>query len=161
MNPKNAMFPGTFDPPTLGHMDIIARCARLYDCLHIVVADNISKKTMFTAEERCAMLTDLVKDFGNVVVSTWDGTTVDYAQKNDIGVVVRGIRAINDFDYEFELAMVYKRMLPELEILFMPTDPQLSMMRSSMIKEMAIFGADISPFVPQIVASEVKAKLMC
>ena len=107
------------------------------------------------------MLSSLVKDLGNVVVSTWSGTTVDYARENGIGVVIRGIRAINDFDYEFELAMVYKRMLPSLEILFMPTDPELSMMRSSMIKEMAVFGADISPFVPQIVAREVKAKLMC
>ncbi len=161
MNPKYAMFPGTFDPPTLGHMDIISRAAKLYDCLHVVVADNISKKTMFTAKERCAMLRELVKDMGNVVVSIWDGATVDYAKKNDIRVVVRGIRALNDFEYEFELALVYKRMLPSLEIIFMPTDPKLSMLRSSMIKEMAIFGADISQFVPQIVATEVKARLMC
>lgn len=161
MNPRYAMFPGTFDPPTLGHLDIIARSASLYECLHIVVADNIAKKTMFTAQERCAMLSDLVKEFGNVVVSTWGGATVDYAKKNDIGVLIRGVRALNDFEYEFELANVYKRMLPSLEIMFLPTDPDLSMVRSSMIKEMAIFGADISSFVPQNVVREVKAKLMC
>ena len=161
MNPKHAMFPGTFDPPTNGHIDIIERAAKLYDCLHVVVADNISKRTMFSAQERCGMLKDMVKDLGNVKVAVWSGTTVDYAKENDIGVVVRGIRAINDFEYEFELAMVYRHMLPELEVLFMPTDPALSMMRSSMIKEMAMFGADISPFVPQKVSSEVKAKLMC
>ena len=161
MNPRYAMFPGTFDPPTLGHTDIIARAAKLYDCLHVVVADNISKKTMFTVQERCDMLKDLVKNLDNVVVSSWDGATVDYAKMNDIGVLIRGIRALNDFEYEFELANVYKRMLPSLEILFLPTDPDLSMLRSSMIKEMAIFGADISPFVPQNVAREVKAKLMC
>ncbi|MBO4393292.1 MAG: pantetheine-phosphate adenylyltransferase, partial [Spirochaetales bacterium] len=124
-------------------------------------ADNISKKTMFTVQERCDMLKDLVKDLDKVVVSSWDGATVDYAKMNDIGVLIRGIRALNDFEYEFELANVYKRMLPSLEILFLPTDPDLSMLRSSMIKEMAIFGADISPFVPQNVAREVKAKLMC
>ncbi|MBR4427520.1 MAG: pantetheine-phosphate adenylyltransferase [Spirochaetales bacterium] len=161
MNPRYAMFPGTFDPPTLGHTDIIARASKLYDCLHVVVADNISKETMFTVQERCDMLKDLVKDLDNVVVSSWDGATVDYAKMNDIGVLIRGIRALNDFEYEFELANVYKRMLPSLEILFLPTDPDLSMLRSSMIKEMAIFGADISPFVPQNVAREVKAKLMC
>ena len=161
MNPKYAMFPGTFDPPTMGHVDIIRRSAKLYDCLHVVVADNISKKTMFSAQERCEMLKNLIKDLNNVKVSIWDGTTTKYAKDNDIGVVIRGIRAINDFEYEFELAMVYKRMLPDLEILLMPTDPSLSMMRSSMIKEMAIFGADITPFVPEKVASAVKAKLMC
>ncbi len=161
MNRRFAMFPGTFDPPTNGHMNIIERAAALYDCLHVVVADNISKKTMFSAKERCAMLEDLVKGYGNVKVSVWSGTTVDYAKTNDIGVVVRGIRAINDFEYEFELAMVYRHMLPELEVIFMPTDPALSMMRSSMIKEMAAFGADISTFVPQNVASAVNARLMC
>lgn len=161
MNPRFAMFPGTFDPPTLGHADIIKRAAKLYDCVHVVVADNIAKKTMFTAQERCDMLKDIVKDLDNVVVDSWGGATVDYAKKNDIGVLIRGIRALNDFEYEFELANVYKRMLPSLEILFLPTDPDLSMLRSSMIKEMAIFGADISAFVPQNVTREVKAKLMC
>ena len=161
MNKNYAMLPGTFDPPSIGHMDIIARTAKLYDKLFLVVGDNISKKTMFTAKERCDMLRELVKDMGNVEVCTWSGATVDFAKKNDVGVVVRGIRAINDFEYEFELALVYKYMMPELEVLFMPTDSRLSMMRSSMIKEMALFGADISSFVPDLVCEAVKAKLTC
>ncbi len=159
MNCKYAMLPGTFDPPTRGHLDIIRRASKLYDCLHVVVAHNISKKTLFSAEERKALIEDLVKDLGNVKVSIWDGTIVDYARDNDIGVVIRGVRAVTDFEHELELAMVYRQMLPELEVLFIPTDPQLSMVRSSMIKEMAIFGADITPFVPKTVASEVNKKL--
>ncbi|MBO6000938.1 MAG: pantetheine-phosphate adenylyltransferase [Spirochaetales bacterium] len=161
MNKDYAMFPGTFDPPSFGHMDVIERAAKLYDKFYVVVGDNISKKTMFTADERASMLKRLVKHLDNVEVCTWSGATVDFAKKNDIGVIIRGIRAINDFENEFELALVYKQMLPELEILFMPTDSRLSMMRSSMIKEMALFGADISPFVPDLVCQEVKAKLMC
>ena len=161
MNGKVALFPGTFDPPSLGHMDIISRAAKLYDKLYVVVADNISKKTMFSPKERCDMLAALVGKYGNVEVCSWAGTTVDFAIDNDAGVVIRGIRAINDFEYEFELAMVYKHMMPDLEVLFMPTDPQLSMMRSSMIKEMAVFGADISHFVPELVCKAVKEKLTC
>ncbi len=159
MNSKVAVFPGTFDPPSLGHMDIIYRSAKIYDKLFVVVADNISKKTMFTAQERKAMLQELLKEYDNVEVCTWSGTTVDFAETHDTGIVIRGVREINDFGYEFELAMVYKYMLPDLEVLFMPTDPNLSMIRSSMIKEMALFGADIAPFVPKLVSDAVKAKL--
>ena len=159
MNPKTAVFPGTFDPPTLGHIDIICRSAKIYDKLYVVVGDNISKKSMFTAKERREILEELLKEYDNVEVCIWSGTTVDFAKTHDTGVVVRGVREINDFGYEFELAMVYKHMLPELEVLFMPTDPALSMIRSSMIKEMALFGADIAPFVPKLVSEAVKAKL--
>lgn len=161
MNKNYAMLPGTFDPPSFGHIDIIERAAKLYDKFYVVVGDNISKKTMFTADERRNMLVELVRHLGNVEVFTWSGAMVDFAKKHDVGVIVRGIRAINDFENEFELAHVYKQMMPELEILFMPTDSRLSMMRSSMIKEMALFGADISPFAPDLVCEEVKAKLMC
>ena len=161
MNKNYAMFPGTFDPPSFGHLDVIERAAKLYDKFYVVVGDNISKKTMFTAKERCQMLEKLVVHLKNVEVCSWSGATVDFAKKHDVAVVVRGIRAINDFENEFELALVYKHMLPELETLFMPTDSRLSMMRSSMIKEMALFGADISAFVPDLVCEEVKAKLMC
>ena len=159
MNSKVAVFPGTFDPPSLGHMDIIYRSAKIYDKLFVVVADSISKKTMFTAQERKAMLQELLKEYDNVEVCIWGGTTVDFAETHDTGIVIRGVREINDFGYEFELAMVYKHMLPDLEVLFMPTDPNLSMIRSSMIKEMALFGADIAPFVPKLVSDAVKAKL--
>lgn len=159
MNFKIAMFPGTFDPPTFGHLDIIKRASEMYDCLHVVIAENINKRPLFDAQERLSIMQDLLQDISNVKVSVWSGAIVDYAKKNNIGVVVRGIRAVNDFEYEFELAMVYREMLPELEVLFMPTDPRLSMVRSSMIKEMAIFGADISAFVPEEVIREVNKKI--
>ena len=161
MNKNNALFPGSFDPPTYGHLDIIRRAAALYGKLYVVVADNISKKTVFSASERKDLLCRMVKDIKNVEVVTWNGTSVGFAEKHDCKVIVRGVRAINDFYAEFELAMVYKQMNPEIEILFMPTDPVLSLVRSSMIKEMVLFGADVSKCVPEYVAQSIKEKLKC
>ena len=159
MNRKYAMLPGTFDPPTLGHLDIIARSAALYDKLFVVIADNITKKTLFTAEERKTMLEEILKDHRNVEVCIWQGLVIDFAKKNDVGVIVRGVRAMNDFGYEFELAMTYKQMLPDVEVLFIPTNPKYFLIRSSSIKEMAVFGADISKMVPESVLKAVNQKV--
>ncbi|MBQ2050590.1 MAG: pantetheine-phosphate adenylyltransferase [Spirochaetales bacterium] len=159
MNTTWAMLPGSFDPPTVGHMDIITRTARLYDRLFVVIADNIAKKTLFSAEERKKMLEDLLAGYDNIEVCIWGGLVVDFAKEHDCGVVVRGVRAMNDFGYEFELAMTYKQMCPDLEVLFIPTDPKYFLIRSSSIKEMAVFGADISKMVPELVLNRVKAKL--
>ena len=159
MNTKWAMLPGSFDPPTVGHMDIIERSALLYDKLFVVIADNIAKKTLFTAEERKKMLEELLAGYSNIEVCIWSGLVVDFAREHDCGVVVRGVRAMNDFGYEFELAMTYKQMCPNLEVLFIPTDPKYFLIRSSSIKEMAVFGADISKMVPELVQKRVKAKL--
>lgn len=159
MNRKIAMLPGSFDPPTLGHLDIIERCAALYDKLYVVIADNIAKKTLFSAQERKAMLEEILGRYSNIEVAIWPGLVVDFAAKNDIGVIVRGVRAMNDFGYELELAMTYKQMLPEVEVLFIPTDPKYFLIRSSSIKEMAVFGADISKMVPKSVLEAVNAKV--
>ncbi len=161
MNRNLAMFPGSFDPPTLGHVDIIKRAASLYDTLYVVVADNINKKSMFTAKERLEMFEEILKDCPNVKVCIWDGLVVDFAKANDIGVIVRGVRALNDFNYEFELAALYRQMCPEIEVLFMPTDMKFSLTRSSSIREMAAFGADISKMVPELVAERVNRKIKC
>ena len=159
MNTKVAMLPGTFDPPTIGHLDIIERCAALYERMYVVIADNITKKTLFTAQERKEMLQKILKNHKNIQVEIWSGLVVDFAKKNDVGVIVRGMRAMNDFGYEVELAMTYKQMLPEVEVLFIPTNPKYFLIRSSSIKEMAVFGADISKMVPKTVLDAVNDKL--
>ena len=159
MNRKVAMLPGSFDPPTIGHLDIIERCAALYDKIYVVIADNINKKTLFSAQERKEMFREILKEHKNIEIEIWSGLVVDFAEKFDVGVIVRGVRAMNDFGYELELAMTYKQMLPEVEVLFIPTDPKYFLIRSSSIKEMAVFGADISKMVPKTVLDAVNNKL--
>ena len=154
-----AMLPGSFDPPTFGHIDIIQRSARLYDKLYVVVADNVAKKCLFSAEERKRMLISLLSSFDNIEVVSYRGLVVEFARANSIGVMIRGVRALVDFGYEFELAMTNKQMNEELEVLFLPTSPKYFLLRSSAIKEMASYGADISRFVPPLVAREISNKI--
>ncbi len=154
-----AMLPGTFDPPTNGHLNLIERSARLFETLDVVVADNISKKCLFTADERMEMLRSMLAPYTNVRVVIWKGLVVDYARDERINVMIRGVRALVDFGYEFELAMTNKQLNPELEVLFMPTDPNYFVLRSSAIKEMAAFGADISKMVPKAVAEKLRKKV--
>ncbi len=161
MNRNIAMLPGTFDPPTLGHMDIIERSAALYDKLYVVIADNKSKKTLFSAEERMDMLKELLARHSNIEVCIWPRLVVDFAKENNVGVIIRGVRAMNDFGYEFELAVSYKQMCPDVEVLFMPTSPKYFLIRSSAIKEMAAFGADISKMVPELVVRNLNIKIKC
>ena len=159
MNNRIAMFPGTFDPPTKGHLNIVSRAAKLYDRLFVVVADNVNKKCLFDAKERVKMLEQLMKDYSNVKVVAYQGLVVDFAKKNDIGVLVRGVRALVDFNYEFELAMTNKELCPDLEIVFLPTDSHYFLLRSSSIKEIASYGGDVSNMVPELVLNEIKKKL--
>ncbi|MFA5569868.1 MAG: pantetheine-phosphate adenylyltransferase [Sphaerochaetaceae bacterium] len=154
-----AMLPGTFDPPTNGHLNVIERSARLFEYLDVVVADNINKKVLFSADERVDMLTEMLRGFENVHVVKHSGLVVDYAKENRISVLIRGVRALVDFGYEFELAMTNKQLFPELEVLFMPTDPNYFVLRSSAIKEMATFGADISTMVPLSVAKKLQSRI--
>ena len=159
MNKRIAMLPGSFDPPTLGHVNIIRRAAELYDRLYVIVANNIAKKYLFSAEEREDFLRTIFKDVPSIGVLSYDGLMVDFARENNVGVMIRGVRALVDFGYEFELAMTNKQMLPELEVLFMPTDPHYFLLRSSQIREMAAFGADVSSMVPEVVAEALKKKV--
>lgn len=153
-----AMFPGSFDPPTLGHLDIIQRSAKLYDKLYVVVASNMQKKTMFSDIERSNMLKELLKDFDNIEVVIYSGLVVNFAKENNVSVMIRGVRALVDFGYEFELAMTNKKLYPEIEILFMPTSPNYFLIRSSQIKELAYYDADIETMVPPLVAKLIKEK---
>ncbi len=148
-----AMLPGSFDPPTNGHLDIIERSAALYDKLFVVVADNVQKTCLFTALERRDMLAELLKEYDNIEVVSYPGLVVQFAQEHGVGVMIRGVRALVDFGYEFELAMTNKQLNSTLEVLFMPTSPKYFMLRSSAIKEMAAYGADISPMVPPLVVT--------
>jgi len=159
MNNRIAMFPGTFDPPTKGHLNIVSRAAKLYDRLFVVVADNVNKKCLFSAEERVKMLKHLLNENSNIEVVAFQGLVVDFAKKTNIGVLVRGVRALADFNYEFELAMTNKELCPELEIIFLPTDSHYFLLRSSSIKEIASFGGDVSNMVPDLVLNEIKKKL--
>jgi pantetheine-phosphate adenylyltransferase len=148
-----AMLPGSFDPPTNGHIDIIERSAALYDKLYVVVAENVQKSCLFTAQERTDMLKEILKGLDNIEVVTYQGLVVQFAQEHGVGVMIRGVRALVDFGYEFELAMTNKQLNSSLEVLFMPTSPKYFQLRSSAIKEMAAYGADISPMVPPLVVS--------
>ncbi|MDC7246252.1 MAG: pantetheine-phosphate adenylyltransferase [Sphaerochaetaceae bacterium] len=154
-----AILPGTFDPPTNGHINLIERSSKLFGHLDVVVADNIHKKCLFTATERLEMLQELVTSLENVDVVIHSGLIVDYAKEHNIDVMVRGVRALVDFGYEFELAMTNKQLYAPLEVVFLPTDPKFFVLRSSAIKEMAAFGADISKMVPENVSESLTRRV--
>jgi len=154
-----AAFPGSFDPPTLGHLDIIQRAAGLFDELLVVVAENRQKKYLFSASERIEMIRQLAKDFDNVSVTSCDSLIVNFLRKQDIRLLIRGIRGMEDFSYEFELSMMNKAIDSTIETIFMTTDPEYLILRSSSIKELASFGGDVSGMVPPPVADALRKKM--
>jgi len=149
------IFPGSFDPPTNGHLNIIERCADIYDHVHVVIAVNYLKSYTFTAEERLEMVVELCSGFKNVTVHLWDKLVVEFAAKVGARVMVKGVRALADFNYEFEMSMLNKGLNPHIETVLMPTDPKYFVLRSSAIKELARLGGDISSMVPPSVAKRV------
>jgi pantetheine-phosphate adenylyltransferase len=153
------LFPGSFDPPTYGHLNLVERIARIYDEIHVVIASNPSKSYTFTEAERYEMMEALVGDFQNVEVHIWNRLIVDFADKIGARVMVRGVRALSDFGYEFELSMMNKGLNAEVETIFMPTDPQYFVLRSSTIKELARLRGDISGMVPPVVAEALREKM--
>jgi pantetheine-phosphate adenylyltransferase len=153
------MFPGSFDPPTNGHKNLLQRASKLWDEIDVVIAVNSFKHCTFSADESFAMLTELTKEFQNVTVHVWDKLIVEYAEMTGAKVIIRGVRALSDFSYEFELSMTNKGLKPGIETIFMPTDPQYFVLRSSAIKEIALFGGDVSTMVPPLVADALRKKL--
>lgn len=144
-----ALYSGSFDPLTMGHMDIITRAAKLYDELVIGVGGNPSKQSMFTLEEREDMLRETLKDFDNVRVDHFSGLLADYVNGNGFNVVIRGLRSTTDFDYEIQMAQMNDRLFNDtVETVFLMTDPQYSFISSSMVKEVFTLGGDISGLVP-------------
>jgi len=155
---RKAVFPGSFDPPTSGHINIIQRAASIFDELIVIVAENKQKKYLFTAEERASMVRELVKDRKNISVVIHDSLIVDYMKERGIKLLVRGVRGLEDFSYEFELSMMNRTLDPEIETIFMTTDPEYFVIRSSSIKELASFKGNLHSMVPPLVAKALKDK---
>ena len=154
----SAVFPGTFDPPTNGHLNIIERGSRLFDKLDVVVAVNPNKSGLFTPGERLEMLKKLTAHLKNVTVHLWDRLIVEYAEKNNANILLRGIRNSNDFSYEFDLSLMNHNLDSRIETLFLPTEAKYVIVRSSSIKELAQFGGDISGMVPKIVEEAIRER---
>jgi len=153
-----AAFPGSFDPPTSGHINIISRAASIFGELVVVVAENKRKKYLFSAEERASMIRELIKDRKNVSVTVCDCLIVDFLKKMDIKLLLRGVRGVEDFSYEFELSMMNRTLDPNIETIFMTTDPEYFVIRSSSIKELASFDGNLHGMVPPLVAKALKEK---
>lgn len=153
-----AVFAGSFDPPTNGHLDIIERSSMLFDSVDVVVSVNPEKKYLFTDEERCRMLRALVSQYRNVSVHLYKGLIVNYARQSGANVLIRGVRSTNDFAYEFELASMNQNLNPGIETIFLQSKEKYAIVKSSSIKQLAQFGGDISRMVPEIVADALKEK---
>ena len=154
---RRAVCPGSFDPVTNGHVDVITRAAALYDELVVAVLVNPGKAGLFSVEERMALLRDAVADVPNVTVDSFQGLLVDYCRDNDIPVIVKGLRAVSDFEYELQMAQM-NRELAGVETLFVPTAPQVGHLSSSLVKQIAGFGGDVSRLVPKGVLDRLLAK---
>ena len=155
---KKAIYPGSFDPVTFGHLDIISRSAKMVDKLIIAVLINKSKSSLFSMEERVRMISEYVKEYKNVEVHSFSGLTVDYAKEVGATMIVRGLRAVTDFEYELQLAQTNKVMAEDIDTLFLATNLKYSYLSSSIVKEIASYNGDISAFVPRMVENAMKEK---
>lgn len=144
----SAIYPGSFDPLTSGHLDLIERASHIFDQVVVAVGVNSRKKTVFSAEERIAMVKASVKSLKNVKVDSFDGLLVNYARSRKIHVILRGLRAFSDFEYEFQMALANRKMAPEIEMIFLMPKETHSYISSSTVREIVDRGGDISPFVP-------------
>ncbi|MCI6179983.1 MAG: pantetheine-phosphate adenylyltransferase [Treponema porcinum] len=153
-----AVFPGSFDPMTNGHINIIQRAAKLFDEIDVVIAVNDDKKYLFSTEERLSLVQELIMPFRNVSVHVWDGLIVEYAKQTGAKVLIRGIRNMNDFSYEFDLSLMNHNLNPEVETLYIPTDQKFLLLKSSAIKELAKLGGDVSGMVPENVKKALERK---
>lgn len=154
-----AIYPGSFDPVTSGHIDIIKRALKLTDELIVAVANNYEKLPMFTLKERMALLKQATKGLKGVSVDSFDGLSVDYVRAKGANVMIRGLRMISDFEYEFQMALTNRKLSPDIETIFMTPSEEYSYVSSKLIKEAASLGADIKSFVPDFVQKAVKEKL--
>ncbi|MDX1351919.1 MAG: pantetheine-phosphate adenylyltransferase [Thiomicrorhabdus sp.] len=153
-----AVYPGTFDPITAGHFDLIERAARFYDRLVIAVADNRNKNSLFTLEERVALATKVTETLPNVEVVGFSGLLVDFVKEIDGNVLLRGLRAVSDFEYEFQLASMNRKLAPEVETMFMTPAEQYAFISSSLVREISALGGDVSEFVHPVVGQALKEK---
>ncbi len=156
---KKAIYPGSFDPVTLGHIDVIERASKLFDHLIIGVLNNSAKTPLFSVEERVKMLREVTKHLPNVEVKSFDGLTVDFARACGANGLVRGLRAVTDFEYELQIAQLNRVIAPEIDTVFLTTNLKYAYLSSSSVKEVAAYGGDISSFVTPFVEEEVHKKL--
>lgn len=153
-----AIYPGTFDPITQGHVDIAQRAARMFDKLIFAVAESKRKNTLFSNKERLELASNILSEIENVEVLPFHSLVTDFAKQNGASVIVRGIRAVSDFDYEFQMAGMNRQLTPEVETIFLATDENLSSISSSLVKEISAFGGDVSKFVHPPVLLALKEK---
>jgi pantetheine-phosphate adenylyltransferase len=155
---KKAIYPGSFDPITFGHLDLLKRSCKLFDDLTIAVVVNPHKKALFTVDERVAMIKMATKKFNNVKIDKFDGLLVDYAKKVKANVIIRGLRAIADFEYEFQMALVNRSLYKPLDMVYMMPSVEYTYLSSSIVREVASLGGDVSGFVSTCIAGKLKEK---
>jgi len=158
MKKITAIYPGTFDPVTNGHLDVIERASKLFDKVIITIAVNSNKTPLFTKEERLQMIKAVVKKYKNVSVDVFDGLLVTYAKKKKASVIIRGLRAISDFDYEFQIALTNRKLVPEVNTIFLMPSEKYSFLNSSLVRELASYKANVKEFVPDYVYKKLKEK---
>lgn len=156
-----AVYPGSFDPVTLGHGDIIERTAKMFDKVIIGVLNNKAKSPLFSVEERVNMLREVTAGLPNVEVQSFEGLLIDFLRKNSARVIVRGLRAITDFEYELQMAQTNRVIAPEIDTIFLTTNLRYSYLSSSIVKEIAEYDGDISEFLHPMIAEKVREKLAC
>lgn len=155
---KRAIYPGTFDPITNGHIDIMCRALRVCDLLIVAVAQDSSKTTLFTAQERVKLISDVVNN-RNIVVTIFSGLLVDFAAQNQCNLIIRGIRAISDYEYEFQMALMNRRLKPDIETVFMTPQEEYSYLSSRLVKEVCSLGGNLEGLVPEKVERELSLRL--
>ncbi len=155
---RRAVCPGSFDPVTNGHIDIVSRASGLFDEVTVAVLINKSKRSLFSVDERIDMLTQVCSEFPNVKIDSFHGLLVDFCRERDIHAIVKGLRAVSDFDYELQMAQM-NSSLATVETVFVPTSPEYSFLASSLVKEVATFGGDVSSLVPPLVLDRLTARL--
>ncbi|NLT14578.1 MAG: pantetheine-phosphate adenylyltransferase [Clostridiales bacterium] len=156
---KTAVYPGSFDPITLGHLNIIKRTARIFDKVYVCVMKNSDKNPLFTREERVELIQRIVKHLDNVEVETADGLLVEYAKSKGARVVVKGLRAVSDFDWEFQMALANRKIDPAIDTLFMAASEKYTFLSSTVVKEMAKYNADLRDFVPREIIDDIVKKM--
>ena len=159
MSERIAVCPGSFDPVTLGHLDIMTRASKLFDRVIVLVSVNPSKCPSFSAEERVEMIKAVTKDLANVEVDILEGLLAEYVKKIKATAIVKGLRALTDFEYEFQQALANKKLYPDAETVFLVTSSENMYLSSSVVKQIASFGGDISDFVPDVIADKITARL--
>ncbi len=155
---RKAIYPGSFDPPTFGHLDMIKRSAQMVDELNVAVLKNNAKNPLFSVEERVSMIRELTSQFPNVTVGAFDGLTADYAREVGATIVVRGLRAVTDFEYELQIAQTNHVINENIDTIFLVTNLRYSYLSSTIVKEVASYGGDISNFVPEQIVDKIYEK---